>query len=729
MNVLGRNKILWVLVFATVPLAYTTPLLFTGRLRGWEDRLVDFRYRYANPGHPFSDRVVLVDIDEGSLARGAEDPKFGRWPWRRDIFPPLLEYLEASGAKLVLFDLIFTERSEHDDSLAEASAALPVSHSMQFLSDEEATPKPARAASAGLPSFVRRHSVRVREERGASWAHYDSASFAAGRIGRGAFSMHSVTYNPDRDGVSRRSRLLFRYGEDFFPSLGLRAFDALSRVTGIVARADSIAIQTATRSVLVPLEEGSVRLHYPSEREMDRAMRERRVPIESLIETVAAVSGGEVDPARLPAPPERFAERVVIIGTSAAALHDVKITPYGVLPGMMLHAVVISNLMDGHFPRRVPDWVAFLVVLVLLPGSTALVLYATQTLWRILLPLLVFVVLVAAGFFAFRFDVIVPLMPMLVSYPVSYLGSLALLTFTEGAEKRKFKSAMSKYLSPDVLNEVISRGELRAEVGNRRVLTVLFSDIRSFTTISEKLDGGRVVEILNEYLSQMVDVIFAEGGTLDKYIGDAIMAFWGAPVERPDHAIRAVRAAFGMQRALRELHKIWAARGTPLLNVGIGIHTGEMIVGNIGSNRRLDYTVIGDNVNLGSRTEGLTKVYHVPILITEATYAELGGLVPCRMMDLVAVKGKSVPIAIYEPLDTEPLFEGLSNEQYAREFTEAFRAYLDRDWERARRIYTRFGTNRRGPDAAVELMLERIKSFRKKPPAPEWDGSFTMTTK
>ena len=721
------SKPVSVLLLSVVPLLYTSALLFSGRLQGLEDRLIDWRYRWVNPGHPFSERVLLLDIDEGTLERFARNPVFGRWPWRRDVFPPLLEYIAAGGPRLILFDLLFSEASPHDDDLAEIGAGLPVSHAMQFRQD------PAAAAQAGhssrpLPRKIRRHSIPVRAEAGGEFVPYNIATYPAGRIGLEAFALHSVTYHPDPDGVSRRSRLLFRYGEDYFPSLALRAFQALEQVKTIGAGADRLLLETTPRSLKIQLENGSVRIHYPPETEMTRAMKDKRFAMEGLIESVARMERGD-DFSTLPVPPGIFRDRVVIIGTSAAALHDTKISPYGVLPGMMLHATVVSNLLDGHFLTVWPGWVGLLAALVMLPLSSLLVLYATQMVWRILVPLLLLFAYAASALILFLYDISVPLTPILVSAPVSYLGGLALLTLTEGAEKRKFKSAMSKYLSPDVLNEVISRGELHAEVGNRTVLTVLFSDIRSFTSISEKVDGASVVAILNEYLSSMVEVIFAEAGTLDKYIGDAIMAFWGAPVARPDHALRAVRAAFAMQRELLQLHRVWAQRGTPLLAIGIGIHTGEMIVGNIGSNRRLDYTVIGDNVNLGSRIEGLTKVYHVPILISESTFAELGGQVPCRLMDLVAVKGKSVPIAVYEPLSETPLMEGMTNHEYADAFNEAFDAYRNRQWTRAREIYGRFHHNLRGEDLAVTMMLERMRKFGRQPPGPGWDGSFTMTTK
>ena len=250
-----------------------------------------------------------------------------------------------------------------------------------------------------------------------------------------------------------------------------------------------------------------------------------------------------------------------------------------------------------------------------------------------------------------------------------------------------------------------------------------------------------IAAVIGSILDRMVHVVFEEEGTLDKYIGDAIMAFWNAPLNQTDHATRAVRTGLGMLHELHLLHERWKQEGAPLLRMGVGIHTGEMIVGNIGSNQRLDYTVIGDNVNLGSRLEGITKTYGVDMLISEATYkamvAEESQTLPCRLIDLVAVKGKSIPIAVYEPLPGEggQRSKTMNNSIYAAKFNEAFDHYRNRRWDEAIAMYESFlsdaaeNPGRPGPDQPTTLMIERCKQYKTSPPPDNWDGSFVMTTK
>jgi adenylate cyclase len=215
----------------------------------------------------------------------------------------------------------------------------------------------------------------------------------------------------------------------------------------------------------------------------------------------------------------------------------------------------------------------------------------------------------------------------------------------EASEKRKIRNAFGLYLNPELARQVSERPEMLRLGGEKRVLTVLFSDIRGFTSISERLDPSALVELLNVYLGKMTDVVFANEGTLDKYIGDAIMAIWGAPIPHDDHAARASRAAVGMVECLEKLHTEFDARGWPRLETGIGLHTGEMIVGNMGSVRRLSYTVMGDNVNLGSRLEGLTKYYHTRIIASEDTVRAAGDGIVAREIDLVRVKARRSPCA------------------------------------------------------------------------------------
>ncbi|MDH5694425.1 MAG: adenylate/guanylate cyclase domain-containing protein, partial [Gammaproteobacteria bacterium] len=308
--------------------------------------------------------------------------------------------------------------------------------------------------------------------------------------------------------------------------------------------------------------------------------------------------------------------------------------------------------------------------------------------------------------------------------------SFSSLLLLEGREKRRFKKMMSQYLSPAVLNEVVNKHEefAHAEVGRKENVSMLFSDIRGFTNMSEHFPAEVVVEILNHYFSQMTDAIFLTQGTIDKFIGDAIMAFWGAPIRTETHAKDATLASLEMLERLKEV-KIWLKeKKYPSLSIGIGLHTGDVILGNIGSEQKLDYTIIGDNVNLASRVEGLTKNYGCEILLTESTYNALAGFIPCRKVDLVRVKGKNKPIGIYQPL-VNPTRAGDKEfkvaELLAQQYQEAFTYYLEKKWEQVESILKTFPED----DYPTKIILERCRSYKIEAPPDDWDGVFTMTTK
>jgi adenylate cyclase len=262
-------------------------------------------------------------------------------------------------------------------------------------------------------------------------------------------------------------------------------------------------------------------------------------------------------------------------------------------------------------------------------------------------------------------------------------------------------------------------------VGSKENLTVLFSDIRGFTSISEKLEAEKVVELLNAYLSEMVDVIFEHEGTLDKFIGDAIMAFWGAPLKVSDHGLRAVRAALDMRRHLEAFNQRLDAKGDIRLEIGIGINSGQVILGNIGSEKKLDYTVIGDNVNLASRMEGLTKEYGSSILITESTYEEVKNSISCRLIDMVRVVGKKKGIKIYEPLDA---LNGDVSNRIISLSEEGFNNYLKRDWAAAIKCYFEI-ISIKPDDKVSKIFLGRCEWYKATEPPMDWDGAYTMQKK
>ncbi len=323
----------------------------------------------------------------------------------------------------------------------------------------------------------------------------------------------------------------------------------------------------------------------------------------------------------------------------------------------------------------------------------------------------------------------------IVAVVLAWLGSSLLLAITEGKDKRKVRNMLSQYVSPAVLSQVVNHFEdhLHAEVGSKERLTMLFSDIRGFTSLSENLSAEKVVEALNYYFSQMNDTIFSHQGTIDKFIGDAIMAFWGAPIRIDNHADLAVQSALEMIERMPAINQWCAQQNLPPLKIGIGLHTGDVVLGNIGSDKKLDYTIIGDNVNLASRMEGLTKSYGSPILISETTFDSLQQSIPCRVVDLVKVKGKKVPIRILQPVTDAILAEtveqkapahGLTIAQIVQQTNQAFDHYRQQQWQQAIALYEGLPA-----DALRELFLQRCRQYAQSPPPPDWDGAYTMTSK
>jgi adenylate cyclase len=317
---------------------------------------------------------------------------------------------------------------------------------------------------------------------------------------------------------------------------------------------------------------------------------------------------------------------------------------------------------------------------------------------------------------------IYPVLTMLVIY----LGITIYRYITEEREKKKIRGAFQYYLTASVINEMLKDPSKLKLGGDKKDLTVLFSDIRGFTTLSEKMTPEELVHLLNEYLTAMTNVVFHYDGLLDKYMGDAIMAVFGAPLDQPDHALRACRTALGMMDELKKLQQKWTLENKPALNIGIGINSGDMVVGNMGSDMRFDYTVMGDSVNLGSRLEGINKEYGSNIIISEYTYEAVKDLFFCREMDAVRVKGKKQPVKIYELLcemkDAEKWKQPVSL------FEEGLAKYKQGLWDEAIELFHKV-LDIRPVDAPAHLYIERCEALKKNPPEGIWDGVFTMTRK
>jgi adenylate cyclase len=695
----------------------------------------DLRMRWLSTQEESPAEIVMVLIDEASLR--LLNPLVGRWPWPRAVHAELLDFLSQAGAQAVAFDILFTENERPDlqtqEDLAEGDRQLVaavaagglVSSALQLVHDsadeynQTLTDQPLPAA------FVQRFALPGLS--GSSLADpYNNAYPPFAQLWQASKRIGFVEFSPDRDGIYRHARLIGAYAGHSYPALSLSLL--LDRYRPEIDPRGQLllsSLDSQAPSLVVPLQRDGSYLVKPYR-------NFKTYSVGGILATMQKIMQGDTDD--LPVDPAEFHDKIVFIGASAVGVEDLKPLPFGSLaPGVYLHGSILGNILQRDF----------LIQLSQLSQNLLLLLGALLIAWLILVPQLIWVRMLSAPFLIlallvgggllFRNNLVLDMVPPLTAMGTAWLASFARLSSTEGREKRKVRRMLGQYVSPVVLQTIIenSRSDvLQAEVGLRENLTILFADIRGFTSLSEVLPAEQVVGILNGYFKGMVEIIFRRQGTLDKFIGDAIMAFWGAPLRDADHPQKGVEAALEMLRWLELYNQNLAAQGQSPLDIGIGMHSGEVILGNIGSEQKLDYTIIGDNVNLCSRLEGLSKQYGASLIISESTWQQLSSQVIGRKLDLVQVKGKTQPIAIYQVfgLTDEPAENTARWAELARRSEAAFALYLARQWQAA---MTQLKAIARDfpEDRPTSLLLERISGYQQCEPDPTWTGVWTLQTK
>jgi adenylate cyclase len=422
--------------------------------------------------------------------------------------------------------------------------------------------------------------------------------------------------------------------------------------------------------------------------------------------------------------PGTFKDKIIIVGASAPGLFDLRSTPFSaVYPGAEIQATVIDNLIKGDFIHFPPPAVICLLIafLALLVG---IVTSLITKVWKIVIVAVFFFSLPAilSGISFFRgywLDFVGPVFAVLLSF----LAANILNYGFEGKERRFIKNVFRHYLSPDVIEKIIEDPSLLRLGGERREITSFFSDVAGFTSISEDLSPEDLVCLLNAYLSEMTEIILDTGGTLDKYEGDAIIAFWNAPLDHEDHATRACLAALRCQQRLSELRPGFQNQYGHSLYMRIGINSGPAVVGNMGSHRRFDYTAMGDTINLASRLEGAGKQYRVSILIGEKTYNLAKESVIAREVDIIRVVGKDKPVRVYELVGEKGAVpEG--HLERIKTFHDALKLYREQKWDEALRLFQRYED-----DTLAEVYVDRTKRLKENPPAADWTGVFDLIKK
>jgi adenylate cyclase len=632
------------------------PLLWTVELKTY-----DWRMRAtANPASARRD-IVLVAIDEASLR--SLEPYFGRWPWPRLVHASLVDYLARGRAKVVVYDIIFSERDRKSFKVGEDSYTGEES-------DKAFAESVARAGNVVTVADV------VADTPGQDWAEtvaflpdngfrpgaaFDERSSVALPYKELALASRALGHNLliyDPDGPLRRVAPFVRVGGWHVPSLPVAA---AALVLG--ARPESVTVsQGALRlgSRLMPLLAPEILPSFYRERRLARRAlvsypggvfdEKRNAPtfkeysFNNLFLSEEQIRAGEkpaVDPAV-------FKDAIVIVGTTAPGLSDLFTTPFpGRMPGMQVHASVIDSILSSRSlapAARAVD----LAVLVAMPILAALAVTTLGVWGGLAATLVLFGALVGVSAGAFVRGTWLHLVDPSVGMALAAFSGVAYHYLVEDREKRKVKKLFARYVSRDVCEQLMADPSRARLGGSRRTMSVLFSDIRGFTTFSEKGQPEEIVAQLNEYFTRMVAVVFDHRGTLDKFVGDAVMALFGAPLDDEAHAEHAVQAALAMQDELAQLNTRWTAEGRPALDIGIGVNTGEMVAGNIGSESIMSYTVIGDAVNLASRLESLNKQYGTHLIVSDATRAALKGRYDIRALGEVVVKGKTQPVAIFE---------------------------------------------------------------------------------
>ena len=711
---------------------------------GLVDRLdaiiYDARLRLTMP-RDVDDRVVIVDIDEKSLAEQ------GRWPWGRDRLALMMDKLfDGYGVKLVGFDVVFAEPDVSSGIKSLETLAKSELRENQAFQGALRELRPRLDFDARFADALKNRKVILgyylsNLEGGQSAGVMPPPTLPAGTFdGRplaithwknhgGNLQILQATaagaghFNPllDFDGISRRVPLLAEYKGAYYESLALGMVRAMLGFPPVMPGfVDPKNNYSGLEWLELPTEKGSLRIPVD---ENVAAL----IPYRGEQGSFPYVSATDVIHSRVPA--EKLKGRIILVGTTAPGLMDLRATPVAnAYPGVEVHANLISGILDGSIKHK-PDY--------LLAADVLQVLFA-GALMVFLLPLLsplkatlmgVFVVsaltTISLGLWHGG-NMVLPIANALMLVVFLYAVNMSWGYFVESKTKRQFTELFGQYVPPELVDEMARNPEGYSMNGRKAELTVLFSDVRGFTTISEGLQPDELASLMNEYLGAMTTVVRKHRGTLDKYIGDAIMAFWGAPVEDPEHARNAVLTALEMQQALVDLNQRLKAKGWPELRIGVGVNTGTMTVGDMGSPVRKSYTVMGDAVNLGSRLEGITKQYGVGIIIGEGTREKLGKSFVLRELDRVRVKGKAEPVGIYEPLGLTEKIDPSLIEQ-VKLWNQTLQYYRAQDWDRAEMLLMNLTRNR--PNYLYDLYAKRIKLYREDPPGDDWDGVTTFATK
>lgn len=732
------------LVLVLAFLASAAKLYHIGFIQQLDNIIYDYRLRLTMPRRE-DDRIVILDIDEKSLKEE------GRWPWSRDRLALLMDKLfERQGIALAGFDVVFAEKDESSgfrvlqelgrnqlkdvpkfqSALAQLKPQLDYDNLFSsklknrkvvlgyYFSNSASTGE--KRVSGALPDPV--FAPGAFKDRPIGFTQWDGYGGNLPELQKNAMSAGHFNPLVDADGVVRRVPMIVEYNGAYYESLSLAMVRAL-----------------LDPAKLTPGFAGSSNAGYAGLEWLDLQTAQGRfnIPVDQEVSTLVPYRGGRGSFRYIPVtdvlydriPAQELKNKVVLIGTSAPGLMDMRSTPVAaVYPGVEIHANMLAGILDQDLKQKPPYVVGAEVLLLLISGVTlSILLPLLSPAKATLLTVFGLLAAVAGNVAIWQYaGLALPLANGLLMILCLSALDMSYGYFVEARTKRQITNLFGQYVPAELVDEMSKNPEHVSMEGDSREMTILFSDVRGFTTISEGLDAKELTLLMNEFLTPLSRVVYKYRGTIDKYMGDCIMAFWGAPLPDAEHAKHAILAGMEMQKTLLELHPRFKERGWPEIHIGVGINTGKVSVGNMGSEVRVAYTVMGDAVNLASRLEGITKQYGVGVVVGENTRKAVPDFV-YRELDQVRVKGKDEPISIFEPI-------GLQSEvskdvlDEIKLFHQVLKLYRKRDWDQAelqllnlRRMY---------PESRLyEVYMERVAYFRKDTPGADWDGVFVFQTK
>jgi len=711
-----NKKIAYGLLAGALAAGVVGALARTGWLERWDNPLADWRARALAKPSAATERVKLILLDQESLDWGSKEQRL-KWSWPREVYGPLLDYLKRNGARTSAFDVLYTEPSAYgvpdDEALGAAIARFGNFVGAVFLGQQT-------EQTATWPAFAKPSTIEIQGLEAWLAAHPEAAAdlvapraaFPVPEVAVAAAALGNVSAAADADGIYRRVAPFRIFDGQVLPTLGFAAW-----LVGLGPDRGDIAIRPGELAVggrRIPLDDhGRMILKFRGPTRTHQAFG------------AAAVIQSEIRLLEGAKPPIRdgsiFKDAHVFFGFSAPGLKDTVNSPMGAgYPGVEIHATMLDDLLAGDFLRDAPQplvwaWVLLLALVAGVAASSARNGWhsAAAAVGLLPLPLL-------AGLAAWQAGIVLPVAGATAGIGIALLGGAVVNFVLEGRQKMFIKGSFKHYQSAEVIEQIMRDPDSLKLGGERRELTIFFSDLQGFSTISERLGPEDLTKLLNDYLSDMTDIILEEGGTLDKYEGDAIIAFWNAPLHQPDHATRAVRAAVRCQRKLAERRAEFEQRTGAVLKMRIGLNTGAVVVGNMGSSNRFDYTVLGDAANLASRLEGANKALGTYLMIAEATWSQTAGAFPGRELGCLRVVGRKTPVRVYEAMG----LEGEAAPGAARDFESALALARAARWSDAAAAFAALGD-----DAAAKTYAAKCRALAEAGADAAWDGIWNLTEK